>query len=641
VVRELLASVFSHRGFHIDHWSKPVHPILSTQSRESLRASLRRASRSALTVLVITAIHGCTPGGGGVTPSAPPTPEGQAILGWGGNSSGQLGDGSNNQRLNPVTVPQRDLRAIAAGGDGSLGLTVDGRVLEWGWGRTSPAEITGLSGVKAIAAGERHRLALTNDGKVWAWGENDRGQLGDGTTTPRSTPVQVVGLSDVLSIAAGARHSLAIGKGFAVMAWGADDAGQLGDGKTMDSPTPVTVPGVTAITLAAGAKHSVALTTDAKVFGWGSNAECQLGIDPRNSPFDPVNCSSHPAPFEMAVPGGSPATWGSTIAATNASTLVVISTGQVVGFGGSGDPTNQRGMCNTDLALGGAVLVMPPVREVAAGPTHALFTTSTGAVWSLGANLAGQSGTSATSVVECPQEIASTRVRGATKVAAGAEHSIALVRGVLAAQPANVDFGNQPMATTSGPSTVTLTNSGLAPVTLTEIAVAGGATEFTLTENCPDPPAALAPAAVCQAQATFAPAGAGARSGGIVVRSDALPDRLEIAITGTGTQASVAFNPTSLDFGNQAVGAPSPSKALVVSNSGAAPLLISNIIATAGFSIDSDDCPRAQTPLAALATCTINVVFTPTTAGTALGEVQIAYLTSNQPATASLKGSGQ
>ena len=512
-------------------------------------------------------------------------------------------------------------------------------MLEWGWGRSSPGEVTGLSGVKAIAAGERHRLALTNDGKVWAWGENDRGQLGDGTTTPRATPVQVVGLTDVLSIAAGARHSLAIGKGFAVMAWGADDAGQLGDGKTTDSPTPVTVPGVTAIALAAGAKHSVALTTDAKVFGWGSNAECQLGIDPRNNPFDPINCSSHPSPIELAVPGGNPATWGSTIAATNTATLVVISTGQVVGFGGNGDPQNRRGMCNTDLVLGGAILDIPPVREVAAGPTHALFTTSTGAVWSLGANLAGQIGTGATSVVECPQEIASTRVRGATKVAAGAEHSIALIRGMLAAQPASVDFGNQPLATTSGPTTVTLTNSGLAPITLTEIAVAGGAGEFTLTETCPDPPAVLAPAATCQAQTTFAPAGSGARSGQIAVKSDALPDRLEIALAGTGTQASVAFAPTSVDFGNQTTGSSTQPQAIVVSNGGAAPLVISDIIATAGFSIDSDNCPRAPAALTAPATCTINVVFTPTAAGPAVGEVQVKF-SPNQTATAQVKGTG-
>src|SRR6188472_2012116 len=96
-----------YRGYHLDHHrSKSGQPIFSTQPR-GFRALLRRAPRSALTVLVIAAISGCTPGGGGVTPSAPPSPEGQAILAWGGNSSGQLGDNSNNQRLNPVTVPGR------------------------------------------------------------------------------------------------------------------------------------------------------------------------------------------------------------------------------------------------------------------------------------------------------------------------------------------------------------------------------------------------------------------------------------------------------------------------------------------------------------------------------------------------------
>ena len=415
-----------------------MEPIPS-RTRRSLCAPLRRVSRAALTLLAITGVHGCTPGGGGVTPNAPPKPSGQAILGWGGNSSGQLGDGSNNQRLNPVTVPLRNLRSIAAGGDVSLGLTVDGKVWEWGGGKTAPTEVTGLTGIKAIAAGERHRLALGNDGKVWAWGENDRGQLGDGSTTARATPVQVVGLSDILSIAAGGRHSLAIGKGFAVLSWGANDAGQVGDGSTTDRPTPVTVPGVTAIALAAAVSHSVVLTTDAKVFGWGSNTECQLGLDPRNNPFDPINCSPHPTPVELAVQGR-PATWGMTIGASNAATFVINSDSQVVGFGGSGDPTNRRGMCNSDLVLGAAVLIVPPVAEVAAGPTHALFVTSTGAVWGLGANLAGQLGQGATSVVECPTEIPATRVRGATQVAAGTEHSIALVLGTLDAQPATVNF---------------------------------------------------------------------------------------------------------------------------------------------------------------------------------------------------------
>lgn len=610
--------------------------------RDRFRLSPAWGFRAALTLLTITAISGCT-GTGGVTPAAPPPmPNGQAILGWGGNTGGQLGDGTTSQRLNPVTVPLRDLRYIAAGGDFSLGLTMDGRVWEWGGGRSAPTEITGLGSVKAIAVGERHRLALKDDGTVWAWGENDRGQLGDGSKTTRPTPVQVVGLTGVLSIAAGSRHSLAIGNGFSVLAWGANDAAQLGDGSTTDRLSPVPVPGVTAIALAASASHSVALTTDAKVVGWGSNSECQLGVDPRNDPFDPIKCSDHPTPTELlpwSAGGTRAATWGQTIAASNTATFVVTSDSLVVGFGGTGDVTQQRGLCNTDLVIGGATLILPHVKEVAAGPTHALFLTSSGGVWSLGSNLAGQVGLGTTSIQECPQQIPSARVRGATQVVAGAEHSLALVLGILDAQPATLDFGNQPVGTIStGAVGATVTNTGLASVTFSDIAVTGSQ-EFTVTENCPDKPAVLAAGSSCQIQAAFTPDTTGVRSGKILVRSDGKDQQREIALTGIGTEASAALAPATVNFGNQASGASSQPLAITVSNGGAAPLLISGITTTAGFSIQSDNCPRAPTPLSAPPTCTINVVFTPTAAGPAVGEVSVTY-EPNKIATAQVRGNG-
>src|SRR5688572_15647991 len=50
----------------------------------------------------------------------PPELIGQAIVAWGGNSSGQIGDGSTSQRLDPVVVPIRNIRSIAAGGQYSV-----------------------------------------------------------------------------------------------------------------------------------------------------------------------------------------------------------------------------------------------------------------------------------------------------------------------------------------------------------------------------------------------------------------------------------------------------------------------------------------------------------------------------------------
>ena len=44
-----------------------------------------------------------------------------------------------------------------------------------------------------LSAGSLHSCALLDDGTARCWGGNEYGQLGDGTTTPRSEPVEVVG----------------------------------------------------------------------------------------------------------------------------------------------------------------------------------------------------------------------------------------------------------------------------------------------------------------------------------------------------------------------------------------------------------------------------------------------------------------
>ena len=75
--------------------------------------------------------------------------------------------------------------------------------------RTSPVQVSDLSGVKNVAVGCAHSLAVKEDGTVWAWGSNYYGQLGDGTTTDRYTPVKVSGLSST-DVAGGCDHSLAV-----------------------------------------------------------------------------------------------------------------------------------------------------------------------------------------------------------------------------------------------------------------------------------------------------------------------------------------------------------------------------------------------------------------------------------------------
>ena len=77
-----------------------------------------------------------------------------------------------------------------------------------------------------------YSLALKSDGTVWAWGDNDKGQLGDGTTISRDLPEKIASLTGVTRLVAGAAASYAIQAGGTLLAWGDASSGLLGNGAT-------------------------------------------------------------------------------------------------------------------------------------------------------------------------------------------------------------------------------------------------------------------------------------------------------------------------------------------------------------------------------------------------------------------------
>ena len=132
------------------------------------------------------------------------------VLAWGANSSGELGDGTNDGTGTPQPVP---------------GLT------------SGVAQVT----TSAYSAS----FARMTDGSVRAWGSNNNGELGDGSTTSRSTPVAVTGLTGpTADIAAGGFHGLAAMADGSVRAWGHNYFGTLGDGTTTQSLSAVPATGL-------------------------------------------------------------------------------------------------------------------------------------------------------------------------------------------------------------------------------------------------------------------------------------------------------------------------------------------------------------------------------------------------------------
>jgi alpha-tubulin suppressor-like RCC1 family protein len=362
------------------------------------------------------------------------------VLDWGQNVFGQLGDGSFSQSDAPIPASGLNfVTAVAAGRRHSLALLSNGTVVAWGDGASGqlgdgefassdlPVAVEGLSGVKAIAAGENFSLALLTNGTVMAWGGNESGQLGDGNTTESDLPVVVKGLTGVTAIAAGGEHALALLGNGTVMAWGNGEHGQLGDGGQANKDVPGAVKSLSGVeSVAAGGEHSLALLSKGTVMAWGDDEFGQLGnssVSEHGSPEEEeegIEGGERFSSVPVAVNGVSGA---SAVAAGAAHSLALLSNGTVMAwgedeFGELGDGTIVRGQETPTIVSG-----LSGVTAIAAGGEHSLALLAGGTAMSWGEDKFGELGDgSAGEPSDVPVPVSGlSEVAG---IAAGGDHDV-------------------------------------------------------------------------------------------------------------------------------------------------------------------------------------------------------------------------
>jgi len=187
----------------------------------------------------------------------------------------------------------------------------------------------------------------------------------------------------------------------------------------------------------------------------------------------------------------------------------------------------------------------------------------------------------------------------------------------VAMGPASLQFASQNVGSTSAPLTTILRNMGTSALTITSKTTSG---DFAETDDCS---ATVAAASFCTFSITFTPTASGNRTGALTIVDDATGSPHVVNLAGTGAVGPEPFiaNPSILTFATSDVGSSSSTQSVTVTNISNSTLSLNGAQATGDFSAAMSNCRS----VAAQGTCTVQISFSPTAAGTRTGTL---YLTS-------------
>ena len=209
----------------------------------------------------------------------------------------------------------------------------------------------------------------------------------------------------------------------------------------------------------------------------------------------------------------------------------------------------------------------------------------------------------------------------------------------ISVSPISLNFGAQAAGTTSPPQTLTISNSGGAPLANLSFQLAGAAASSfnTGVTTCGT---VLTNGASCTLQVSYAPAGSGGSVAALVIASStAGVAAVSVPLTGNGAAIAPALQvtPAALSLGVVAVGQTGSASTVTIANLGTAASLNNlNLTVTPGFQLTSNTCTAT---LAALANCSVGVVIAPSNAGAQTGTLTVTSSTV-AATTVALSGTG-
>jgi len=202
----------------------------------------------------------------------------------------------------------------------------------------------------------------------------------------------------------------------------------------------------------------------------------------------------------------------------------------------------------------------------------------------------------------------------------------------VAISPNVVQFGEVLVKSASVPQVITLTNNGGSALAISTITPNG---DFGQTNNCGH---SLPSLSSCNITTTFTPTAAGLRTGTLTISDSDSSSPQSVSLSGTATMISVS--PRTLSFGIHTVGSPTASKVVTVKNTGTVPVSMAPLSIGGTDSGDFQATSNCGNSLAAGATCTAALRFTPTNAGARTATLLVTDSDPGSPQPANLIGMG-